>query len=210
MFITFEGLDASGKSTQAELTANRFRESGASVVFIREPGGTDLGERIRSLLLDVNNNVDPVAEVFLFSAARAQLVREVIRPALARGEIVICDRFVDSTTSYQGYGRKIPMESIRAINRLAIDGVIPDLTFFIDISIDEIEKRQHAAGKIADRMERSGRTFFERTRNGYIELSRNEKRLKVIQGERSPDRIFNEIWSIIQDVLQRSSIGQAD
>lgn len=207
MFITFEGLDASGKSTQAELTRARFLEYGKKVVYIREPGGTHLGEKIREILLDVQNSIDPVAEVFLFSAARAQLVREVIRPALARHEIVICDRYVDSTTTYQGYGRKIPMESIHAVNRLAIAEVLPDLTFFIDIPIDEIERRQKTAGKITDRMERSGRDFFERTRQGYIELSESCNRLKVIPGERSPDTIFSEIWSIIEKELHISSSG---
>jgi len=207
MFITFEGLDASGKSTQAELTAERFRESGENVIVIREPGGTELGEKVRSILLDVNSTIEPVAEVFLFSAARAQLVREVIRPALSQGDIVICDRYVDSTTSYQGYGREISLESIHAINRLAIEDVSPDLTFFIDISIDEIERRQRAAGISADRMERAGRDFFERARKGYYELSRTEKRLKIIQGERSPEDIFSEIWSLIQIELHRSSVG---
>ncbi len=207
MFITFEGLDASGKSTQAELTAERFRESGENVMVIREPGGTELGEKVRSILLDVNSAIEPAAEVFLFSAARAQLVREVIRPALSRGDTVICDRYVDSTTSYQGYGREIPLESIKAINRLAIEDVIPDLTFFIDISIEEIEKRQRAAGIDTDRMERAGRVFFERTRNGYYELARTEKRLKIIRGERSPGDIFSDIWSIIQVELHRSSVG---
>lgn len=206
MFITFEGLDASGKSTQAELTAERFRESGENVIVIREPGGTELGEKVRSILLDVNSTIEPAAEVFLFSAARAQLVREVIRPALTRGEIVICDRYVDSTTSYQGYGRDISLESIHAVNRLAIEDVIPDLTFFIDISIDEIERRQRAAGIHTDRMERAGRDFFERSRKGYYELSRSEKRLKIISGERSPENIFSEIWSVIQEELHRSSV----
>lgn len=207
MFITFEGLDASGKSTQAELTRARFLEYGKKVVYIREPGGTHLGEKIREILLDVQNSIDPVAEVFLFSAARAQLVREVIRPALARHEIVICDRYVDSTTTYQGYGRQIPMDSIHAVNRLAIADVLPDLTFFIDIPIDEIERRQKTAGKITDRMERSGRDFFERTRQGYIELSEFCNRLKVIRGERSPDTIFSEIWSIIEKEIHSSSSG---
>ncbi len=206
MFITFEGLDSSGKSTQAELTSRKLTDSGEKVVFLREPGGTRLGEQIRSILLDVNSNIEPVAEVFLFSAARAQLVREVIQPSLARGEIVICDRFVDSTTTYQGYGRGIPPGDIRAINRLAIDDILPDLTFFIDISLDEIEKRQRNAGKIIDRMERSGRKFFERTRNGYFELSRTEKRLHIINGERSPQKIFNEIWLIIQQEVHRTSV----
>jgi len=206
MFITFEGLDASGKSTQAELTAARLRESGEKVIVLREPGGTNLGELIRSILLDVNSKIEPVAEVFLFSAARSQLVSEVIKPSLAEGTIVICDRYVDSTTTYQGYGRGISPDSIRAINRAAIDGVLPDITFFIDISLDEIERRQISAGKITDRMERAGREFFERTRQGYYELSRTEDRLHIIQGERSPEEIFNEIWTIVQQKYHRSSV----
>jgi len=207
MLITFEGLDSSGKSTQAELTARKLTDAGEKVVFVREPGGTELGERIRSILLDVNSNIEPIAEVFLFSAARSQLVRDVIRPSLSRGEFVICDRYVDSTTTYQGFGRGIPPADIEAINRIAIDDVQPDLTFFIDISLDEIEKRQRDAGKLTDRMERSGRDFFERTRNGYYELSRTQKRLHIIQGERSPQEIFDELWSIIQQEVHRSSIG---
>ncbi len=207
MLITFEGLDSSGKSTQAELTARKLTDAGEKVVFVREPGGTELGERIRSILLDINRNIEPIAEVFLFSAARSQLVREVIQPSLSRGEFVICDRYVDSTTTYQGFGRGIPPADIEAINRIAIDDILPDLTFFIDISLDEIEKRQRAAGKLTDRMERSGRNFFERTQNGYYELSRTQKRLHIIQGERSPQEIFDELWSIIQQEVHRSSIG---
>lgn len=206
MFITFEGLDASGKSTQVELVARRLREMGDSVVIVREPGGTKLGERVRSILLDVRVVIDPIAEVFLFSAARSQLVREVIRPSLERGDVVICDRYVDSTTAYQGYGRQIHPESIEVINRIAVEDVFPDVTFFIDISIDEIERRQKASGKITDRMERAGREFYERTRNGYLELSQREKRIHVINGERPPNDIFNDIWGILLYELNRSSV----
>jgi dTMP kinase len=206
MFITFEGLDASGKSTQIELTAQRFGELGEEVVVLREPGGTPLGEQIRSLLLDADIPIEPVAEMFLFSAARSQLVRDVIRPARERGAVILCDRYVDSTTTYQGYGRNIPLDSIAAVNRIAIDTEVPDLTFFIDISSEEIQRRQQAAGKPTDRIENAGQEFYRRIRDGYLELARTEKRFKIIQGERPPESIFIEIWSVIKNELDRSTV----
>ena len=205
MFITFEGLDASGKSTQVERVAEGFKSTGDEVLILREPGGTAVGERIRAILLDIKNTIDPVSELLLFSAARAQLVREVIRPALQQGIIVISDRYVDSTIAYQGYGRQLPLEDVHAISRVAIDGLLPDLTFFIDVSLKTIRQRQRSAGKVTDRMERAGEDFFDRARNGFIEISRTEKRLIIIDGERTPDEIFNDIWSTVVTYNKRLS-----
>ena len=161
MFITFEGIDYSGKSTQAKLVADRLASAGRKVMLLREPGGTELSERIRALLLDRDAvPIDPLSELMLFSAARAQLVREVILPALREGTIVVCDRFYDSTTAYQGYGRNLPLDEIRTLNRLCTAGTTPDLTLFVDVDPDEIKQRKIRAGLKPDRMERSGDVFF--------------------------------------------------
>lgn len=199
MFITFEGLDFSGKSTQATILVEKLRKIGAIVHFLREPGGTAISERIRDILLDKKNlEITDAAELLLFSAARAQLVKEVIVPALRRGEIVVCDRYYDSTTAYQGYGRGIDPVAVRGINRLATDGTDPDITFLVDIPVEEIEKRKHRAGLSFDRMESSGRTFYERVRNGYHEIAENEaRRFVVVNGMRGVDEIAADIWKVV-------------
>jgi dTMP kinase len=200
MFITFEGLDYSGKSTQANLLVERLQKHGKEVIFIREPGGTAISEKIRDILLDKQHlELRQIAELFLFSAARTQVVDEVILPALKSGKVVVCDRFYDSTTAYQGYGRGIDLDDVQAINRIATSGTKPDLTFFIDIEIDEISIRQIAAGLSADRMESSGRDFFERVRNGYWELAEKESnRLIVVGGKQPVEVIHREIWDVVQ------------
>jgi|WetSurMetagenome_2_1015567.scaffolds.fasta_scaffold136225_2 dTMP kinase len=174
MFITFEGLDFSGKTTQARILVEALKRDHPVVHFLREPGGTAISERVRDILLDKKNlEMNDAAELLLFSAARAQLVREIILPALRRGEIVVCDRYYDSTTAYQGYGRGIDLAAVRSINRLATDGMDPDVTFFVDIPVDEIELRKQKAGMTFDRMESSGRTFYERVRAGYQAIARD-------------------------------------
>jgi dTMP kinase len=204
MFITFEGLDQSGKTTQAHLLVDRLKKSGKEVLFFREPGGTELSERIRDILLDhKHTSMTLKAEMFLFSAARAQLVSEVIRPALQKGIIVICDRFHDSTTAYQGYGRGIDLEEVRHVNASAIGGTIPDLTLFLDIEVDEVLRRRNAAGFSADRMESSGIQFYERVRKGYHSIAAEEKgRLIVLDGTESAEEIHQHIWNIIQSRLK--------
>ena len=200
MFITFEGIDYSGKSTQANLLVERLQKYGKEVVFLREPGGTAISEKIRDILLDKKHlELKQMAELFLFSAARTQLVSEVIQPALKSGKVVICDRFYDSTTAYQGYGRGIDLDEVHAINRIATMGTKPDITFFIDIEIDEIFRRQIAAGFSADRMESSGKDFFERVRNGYWQLAEKESdRFIVVSGKLTIEEIHKEIWGIVQ------------
>jgi dTMP kinase len=200
MLITFEGIDYSGKSTQAKLLVDRLEKHGKEVVFLREPGGTSISEKIRNILLDKKHlELKQITELFLFSAARTQLVNEVILPALQAGKVVVCDRFYDSTTAYQGYGRGINLNDIQAINRIATSGTKPRMTFFIDIEIDEIFRRQIAAGLSADRMESSGRDFFERVRNGYWRLAEMESdRFIIVSGKLPADEIHREIWDIVK------------
>ena len=165
MFVSFEGIDGSGKSTQLTLLRDWIEDRGIRSLTVREPGATTLSESIRGILLSNKQTVTPTAELLLFSAARAQLVEKVIIPALQKGEVVLCDRYVDSTTAYQGHGRMLDMEQVRVCNRLATQGVLPTLTFFIDVAYDEAQQRMHftpAHGE-PDRMERSGRDFFERS-----------------------------------------------
>jgi dTMP kinase len=207
MFITFEGLDFCGKSTQANLLAARLRRhplpgEGAvrPVRFLREPGGTRISERLRDILLDRRNlELSETTELMLFAASRAQLVTEVIRPALRAGETVICDRYVDSTTVYQGYGRGLDLQAIRHINRLVTEGLAPDVTIVVDVDLDEIEKRRREAGLASDRMESSGRAFYERVRNGYRELSTEEPdRVVRVNGMESVSAVEDAIWQILQ------------
>jgi dTMP kinase len=196
MFLTLEGIDFSGKSTQAKMLVDTLSAE-RTICFLREPGGTPISERIRNILLDKKNlELTDRAELLLFSASRAQLVASVIRPALARGEIVICDRYYDSTTAYQGAGRGLPMDAVRTINTFATGGLAPDLTLFIDIPVDEIERRRAAAGKGFDRMEAAGREFFQRVRDGYCALAAAEPdRFVRIDGTRSPEEVHAEVMA---------------
>jgi dTMP kinase len=198
MFLTFEGLDFSGKTTQARKLADRLGRR-RNVVTLREPGGTRISERVRELLLDKQHlELCDAAELFLFSASRAQLVTEVIRPALERGDIVICDRYYDSTTAYQGYGRGLNLEAIRQINTLASAGTDPDLTIVVDIPVGEIERRRQATGQSFDRMESSGCLFYERVRTGFRTLAEHfPERVVCVDGTRSIDRVHEEIWALL-------------
>lgn len=200
MFITFEGLDFSGKSTQVQLLTDRLSQEKHKVLVLREPGSTTIGEKIRSILLDKQSlGMADLTELFLFSASRSQLVHEVIQPALEQGTIVVCDRFYDSSTAYQGSGRGVSLDAIRTINRAATSGLVPDITFFMDIPIQEVEKRMHQQKLGADRMESSGKAFYERVRNGYLRLAQEEQgRFEVLDGLRPVEEIHNIIWSRFQ------------
>lgn len=206
MFLTFEGLDFSGKTTQARLVVEKLTapraNSGISptyVRFIREPGGTRISERLRDMLLDKKNlDLSQTAELLLFSASRAQLVEEVILPALRRGETVVCDRFYDSTTAYQGYGRGLDLATIRQINRAATSGLTPDLTVLVDIPVTEIERRKSLAGLSFDRMESAGKAFYEKVRDGYLQIAREEpERFVVVNGLKSIQELEQEIWNAV-------------
>ena len=183
-FLTLEGIDFSGKSTQCRHIIRCFEERGLPHVLVREPGGTPLSEAIRALLLDATReDMSPVSELFLFSAARAQLVRDRIRPALAKGISVIADRFFDSTTAYQGYGRGLDLDAIFRMHALATEGLEPHLTLCYDVTWEVSQARRRARGGTLDRMEAGDREFFERVRKGYLALSeRFPERFVVIDG----------------------------
>lgn len=196
MFISFEGIDGSGKSTQLGLLRAWLEERGRTVITVREPGATHLSESIREILLSNKQSITPTAELLLFSAARTHLVETVIRPALERRDVVLCDRYVDSTTAYQGYGRQLDLHEVGLCNRLATQGVLPSLTFFIDVPYEEAQMRMqfHPAGSEPDRMERSGRDFFERVRTGYLAIANEEPdRFMVIPGVQERAVIHEQI-----------------
>ena len=195
MFITFEGIDFCGKSTQVELLQNYLINQCKKVLLIREPGGTEISEKIRDILLDKKNYKMAVeSEIFLFSASRAQLVREKIRPFLDTGYYVMSDRFHDSTTAYQGYGRGISIESVLHINSVAIENTIPDITFFIDIPVSiSVDRKNLKHQNELDRIEISKDHFYEKVRDGYLRIASQEKRFRVIDGTLNIADIHNII-----------------
>ncbi|MDH7514926.1 MAG: dTMP kinase [Bacteroidota bacterium] len=203
LFLSFEGIDFSGKSTQARLVYEWFRQRDIPAMFVREPGGTALSEEIRRILLDrTYGTMCAEAELFLFSAARAQLVRETILPALSSGIHVIADRFHDSTTAYQGYGRGIDLDAVRAIHRLALNGVYPHITFFFDIPYEESRRRRALLNRPDDRMEAQDETFYLRVRSGYAALAKHEPdRFIVLDGCRPVEEITRTILQSIQERL---------
>lgn len=200
MFITFEGLDFCGKSTQVELLRDYYLKKNAKIKVIREPGGTEISEKIREVLLDKKNlKMTVESEILLFSASRAQLVREVIKPALQEGTIIISDRFHDSLTAYQGFGRNIPLDFVEAINKFVIGDCIPDITFFIDLNLEEIEKRKSNSRLFElDRIELSKNHFYEKVREGYLYLAGKEPRFKRINGSDTIENIHKKIISEIE------------
>ncbi|MBN2227557.1 MAG: dTMP kinase [candidate division Zixibacteria bacterium] len=190
-FVTFEGIDGSGKTTQWKLTEKYLRKCGYDLLALREPGSTALAERIRKILLDKKLAITPVAELNLYLAARAGLVQEVIAPALKQGRVVVCDRFYDSTTAYQGYGRGLDIALIRKLNALAVGSCIPDLTFLVDVDYATSLSRRK---KTSDRLESESRAFFKRVREGFLEIARkNKKRVVVLDGRTSVDELFAEV-----------------
>ncbi|MFM6955984.1 MAG: dTMP kinase [Ignavibacteria bacterium] len=202
MFITFEGIDGSGKSTQIQLLKEWLERLDHTVTVLREPGGNVVSEQIRQLLLDSTEHIEPRCELLLFTAARAQLVSKVIRPALKAGHIVICDRYIDSSVAYQGYGRGLPIDDIVRINDFATAGLIPDITFIFDLTVDDAAKRAGFRSNDnktkPDRMEQSGDAFFERTKQGYIELAQNANRnIFIIHAGDSMDDIRDQVETIV-------------
>lgn len=197
MLITFEGIDGSGKSTQARRLVEALRAAGRDVQAVREPGGTTLGERVRALLLDPASRIAPTAELLLFSAARAQLVEDVVRPALRSGAVVVADRFYDSTTAYQGGGRGLAdVERLDDLHALATGGLAPDLTFLMDVPVDVATDRR--ARRAEDRMEAGGDAFFERVRAAYLALAaRHPERVVVLDGTRPPNDVHAEVLHVV-------------
>ncbi len=201
MFITFEGIDASGKSTQVKLLEKYFLEKGERVILVREPGGTKVSEEIRKILLSKENlEMIKECEIFLFCASRAQLVNELIIPKLKQGFVVISDRFHDSTTAYQGAGRVISLEDVNTLHKIAIKNCLPDLTFFVDVDYEEAVKRQINDKKSKDRIESMGEKFFNRVREGYYAINRREPdRVKIVDGTKSVNEIHKEIVTIVEN-----------
>ena len=205
LFITFEGSEGCGKSTQIARLAEHLRGGGREVVQLREPGGTPIGEKIRELLqYDASASaMTPESELLLFAASRAQLVREVIRPALKRGAIVLCDRFLDSTTVYQGVARSLKESAVARINDFAVDGTLPDLTLLLDLDAAEGRLRASARKGPVDRMEQEKEEFYESVRRGFLELARsNPERIAVIDGSGNEKSVEHAITKVIAERLQ--------
>jgi dTMP kinase len=209
MLITFEGIDKSGKSLQAERLTKRLTEAGVPTVLFREPGGCEVSEAVRAILLDTRyHTMSARAEVLLYSAARAQLIAEKIRPALEQGKAVVCDRFYDSTTAYQGYGRGLDVEFLKRLNLFATEGLVPDKTFLLDLEPEEAVRRKKNQGDRDDRMEAEALAFHHRVRQGYLQIARSEpQRIRLIDATKPPKEIESEIWSEVAGLLDLGSKG---
>lgn len=196
--ITFEGSEGSGKSTQISRIADRFEDAGYEVVVTREPGGTPIGEEIRHILMHASEseNMTPETELLLFAASRAQLVREIINPAVEEGKIVLCDRFMDSTTVYQGVARNIQSEPVSMINKFAVGDMVPDVTVVIDLDAEVgLARIKHRANDLPDRMEQENIKFYQKVRNGYLMLAKAmPERFVVVDGELPRTELELVIW----------------
>ncbi|MFZ0390706.1 MAG: dTMP kinase [Calditrichia bacterium] len=201
-FISFEGIDYSGKSTQISLLRRNLQTAGIDTVLVREPGGTEISEAIRRILLDpANRLLHQKTEILLYEAARAQLVHEKLLPLLQSGAYVIADRFFDSTTAYQGYGRNLDLTAVKQMNRFATSGLSPCKTFFIDITPQEAARRQQAGRLDMDRLESGGTAFFNKIREGFLKLCREEpERFIRVNGERPLEEITREIWQTVEQL----------
>jgi dTMP kinase len=210
VFITLEGPDGAGKSTQAQALSTRLRErTGRDVQVRREPGGTELGERIRGLLLSSERvERDPLSDALLFNAARRLLVAIDIRPALERGAVVICDRYTDSTLAYQGYGSGVPLDDLRVLAEVATSGLKPARTVLIDVNPDDgLARRSTGETSELTRFETDeahGASFHERVRDGFLELARLEPgRWRVVDGSRTHDEVADDVWAAVADLFAR-------
>ena len=200
-FITIEGCDGSGKTTQSQLLEKYLRVKQVPCLFTREPGGTEISEQIRKIILNKENeNMNWRTEALLYAASRAQLVGEKIVPALHKGLHVVCDRYIDSTLAYQGYGRGLSLEELKRINYFAAGGLKPDVTFLLDIDPEETFQRKARQEK--DRLEKEKIEFHQKVRNGYLELARLEpERFKIIKATQSIEEIHREIVAFLEEVL---------
>ncbi|MBI5682919.1 MAG: dTMP kinase [Deltaproteobacteria bacterium] len=213
IFITFEGIEGCGKTTQIKMLREYLESKGCSIIVTREPGGTGLGEKIRTMLL--NSGHEPFTawtELFLYEACRLQIIEEVIKPALTEGRIVICDRYIDSTTAYQGYGKGLDLQTVTWINKLVAGRLLPDLTFIIDCNVEtgltRAWTRINSIGEAdkEDRFEKEGAAFHEKVRNGYLKIAANEpERIKVIDGEREIEAIHKDVCEMVDKILPKLS-----
>jgi dTMP kinase len=203
IFISFEGLEGSGKSTQVGLLASRLKELGKDILVTREPGGTRIGEQIRDITHNRDNvDLTAVAEAYLMAASRAQHVRELIRPALEAGKIVLADRFIDSSLAYQGYGREIGEEVIFDLNKLAFDGVFPILTVFLDVTPEVgLARREHS--EKLDRLDLQQKDFYKRVYEGYRDLAQKHSgRYRIIDGNAEMNKIAQDVWAITEEFVK--------
>lgn len=195
LFITFEGIDGCGKSTQLNLLAEYLKSQGKDVLVTREPGAKGLGEKIREILLNYEGDVSSNCEAFLFLADRAQHIDIIVKPAIENGTIVLCDRHTDSTIAYQGFGRGVDLERLKMLNNLATSGFKPDLTFVFDVDVETSLSR---VGKTRDRMESAGVEFFEKVRSGYLQIAKQEpERVKLISSKDTIENIFEQVKEFI-------------
>lgn len=205
LFISFEGIDGSGKSTITQEIYDYFKKKQVDVMLTREPGGNQIAEKIRDLILDINNNtMDDRTEALLYAASRRQHLVEKILPAMDQGTLVICDRFVDSSIAYQGYGRQIGAKEVLDINLFAIDTHMPDMTFFLDVDIETGLSRVSERTE-QDRLETAGNAFFQRVYDGYQEIIKDNDRIIVINGDNTIENISNEIIAIIESKLHHEA-----
>lgn len=201
LFITFEGADGCGKTTQLNLLAESLQAKGYDVLITREPGGKGLGEKIREILLNYDGEVSDNCEAFLFLADRAQHIDVIVKPAVEAGKVVLCDRHIDSTLAYQGYGRGVDLKQLKMLNNIATSGFVPDLTFVFDV---DVETSMSRVGNEKDRMESAGIEFFERVKNGYLEIAKSEpNRVKVINSNDSIENIFGQVKSYADLMLDK-------
>ncbi|HHY18879.1 MAG TPA: dTMP kinase [Firmicutes bacterium] len=212
LFISFEGIDGSGKSTQAKLCFDALVQKSIPSLLTREPGGEVIAEKIREILLYSQDEVLPQTEVLLYAAARSQHVRKVIEPALAEDKIVICDRFVHSSIAYQGYGLGVDQESIWQINRFAMGNIFPDIVFLFDLSVDAAQQRSQERAQSReslvnsekskrDRIEARSFEFYQKVRNGFLEMAK-DPRVKILDATKTPEAIHDEVISIVCQVYQ--------
>ena len=201
LFITFEGIDGAGKSTQAALLKTYLDEKGVESILIREPGGTEVGEKLRAIIKDKANKIDHITEVYLFATARAQLVREVIKPALKENKIVICDRFVQSSLVYQGVARGLSQEVVAKINEVAIDGLAPDVTFFVEVPPSTTQERKEI-GEL-DRIEQEGNDFIKKVHAGYKKMIEDDdkKTIVIINGKLPKEQVHEQIKKQINQFI---------
>lgn len=207
VFVTFEGGDGVGKSTHIRYVANELRRAGREVVCLREPGGTGIGESLRAMVLDPDNGeISSEAELLMYEAARAQLVREVIRPALERGAVVLCDRFSDSTIAYQAYGRGLPLDFVRRANAFATGGIVPDRTILLVLGNTRKSLARATGAGAGDRMEQAGEVFHSRVNRAFLKLAkRNPKRIRIVRSSSSRKATAAAVAAELADILPELS-----
>ncbi len=204
MFIVFEGMDGAGKTTQFNLLKEHLEKKGLDIVVTREPGGTEVCEKIRSVILDKNNmGMNAMCEALLYAASRAEHVDKVIKPSLKSGKTVLCDRYVDSSIAYQGYGRQLGANTIAQINSGAIDGVRPDITIYLMLSPESVHNRLNATGKDHDRLERESVEFFRRTHEGFLKLAEKNENALLIDASDTIENIASKISRAVDNIIEK-------